>query len=281
MPQHTGLEATTRWLNVGLTAAIVLLIAGCAKRESAELEWARAALLRNPNIEIVATDAQAGVFTLRDKDNGMVRTVGLQELAAAPASELIRKPVPAPATAPELATPETAPPSARVAQQPSPSSEPAAATEPATPNPEDKGYTIERTDGQLKVSGPGISVVSAGTAATTSQDGQKQRNVDPIICEGRRMMHFDNRNIYVDGDAIIARGGCELYVTNSRVVASGTGIVAHDAVVHIANSQIEGSTASFNAGSGSKLFVRGSTFQGVSRRDEHASVQDQGGNQWR
>lgn len=95
------------------------------------------------------------------------------------------------------------------------------------------------------------------------------------------MLHLDSRNIHVDGDAIIARGGCDLYITNSHVIASGTGIVVQDATVHIANSQIEGTTASFNAGTGAKLFVRGSTFQGISRRDEQASVQDQGGNQWR
>jgi hypothetical protein len=95
------------------------------------------------------------------------------------------------------------------------------------------------------------------------------------------MLQLDSRDIYVDGDAIIARGGCELYITNSHVVASGTGIVVQDAVVHIANSQIEGATASFNAGGGAKLFVRGSTFRGVSRRDEHSSVQGQGGNRWR
>ena len=95
------------------------------------------------------------------------------------------------------------------------------------------------------------------------------------------MLHFDNRNIYVEGDAIIARGGCELYITNSRVVADGTGIVVRDAVVHIANSTIEGGAASFDADDTSKMYLRSSTFQGLPRRSERATVQDQGGNQWR
>lgn len=263
-----------------LPMVAVLSFTACAQRESAELEWARAALQRNPNVEIVATDAGAGVFTVRDKHNGAVTAVSMKDLVAVPASQLAQ--TPAAATPPTSAAKTVAPeaPNAQVAREPAPPPEPAA--EPTAPQAPEKNYTIERAGGQLKVSGPGISIVSAGTVgAASAQPAQAQPSTDPIICEGRRMVHFDSRNIYVDGDAIIARGGCELYVTNSRVVASGTGIVVQDAVVHIANSQIEGATASFNAESGAKLFVRGSTFQGVSRRDEHASVQDQGGNQWR
>ncbi len=95
------------------------------------------------------------------------------------------------------------------------------------------------------------------------------------------MLHFDNRNIYVDGNAITVRGGCELYLTNSNIVASGIGIVVQDGVVHISNSHVEGVSGSFEATSQAKVFVRGSTFQGLSRRDQLATVQDQGGNQWR
>jgi len=268
-----------------LTLAVALSFTACAQRESAELEWARAALQRNPNVEIVATDAQAGVFTVRDKLNGAVTTVSMKDLAAVPASQLAQTPPAAPATAtpPTSPTgpraPEAVAPGKEVAEESAPPTEPP--TEPAAPRAAEKNYTIERAGGQLKVSGPGISIVSAGTVgAAGTQGAQAHPSADPIICEGRRMVHFDSRNIFVDGDAIIARGGCELYVTNSRVVASGTGIVVQDAVVHIANSQIEGGIASFNAQSGAKLFVRGSTFQGISRRDENASVQDQGGNQW-
>jgi hypothetical protein len=117
--------------------------------------------------------------------------------------------------------------------------------------------------------------------ASASTQNASQRTVDPMICEGHRMLHFDSRSIYVDGDAIIARGGCELYITNSRIVAAGTGVVVLDAVVHISNSTIEGSTASFDAGDNARMYLRASTFQGLPRRGERAVVQDQGGNQWR
>ncbi len=276
-----------------LIAAVVAVLAasGCAKQENAELKSIRAALERNPTIEIVAADQATGVFTVRDKETGDVSAVSLQEIAAAPLSHIVKpkelRAVAAPpsvASAPPAAA-EVAPPSPeQVAQAPSAPPEQAEPPPPqpvASASPEAKNYTIERTDGQLKISGPGISVVSAGAGTASDNSRQGPRAVDPIICEGQRMLHFDNRNIYVEGDAITVRGGCELYITNSNIVASGTGVIVHDGTVHIANSYIEGAASSFEADSRAKVFVRGSTFQGLSRRNQLATVQDQGGNQWR
>ncbi len=95
------------------------------------------------------------------------------------------------------------------------------------------------------------------------------------------MMHLDNRRIFVEGDAITALNGCELHITNSRIVASGTGVVVRDATVHITNSYIEGASGSYDAGIGAKLYIRGSTFNGVMHRDAFAQIQEQGGSQWR
>jgi hypothetical protein len=152
----------------------------------------------------------------------------------------------------------------------------------ATPVQGNGGYTIDRSGGQIRVSGPGVSIVSssANNAAGT-QASAGRRAVDPFICEGRRTLQLDNRDIYVDGDAITVRSGCEVFITNSQIVASGTGIIVQDATVHVSNSHIEGASASFQAEDRAKMFVRGSTFQGVSRRAELATVQDQGGNRWR
>jgi hypothetical protein len=245
--------------------------------QASELEWARAALKRNPSLEVIAIDTAAGVFTIKLKDSGAVQAVKLSELAAAPVSTLTTQA----RTAAAMPEPQTAAkPAAAEAKAQSPSSPTTAAASDA-PSPT-SNYTIQRTGGQLTVSGPGVSIVSSGTAAAANTTGEgNQRSADPIICEGRRMLHFDNRDIYVAGDAIIARGGCELYITNSRVIAEGTGVIVDDAVVHIANSTIQGNAASFDASDYAKVYVRDSTFQGLSRRAERAVVQDQGGNQWR
>jgi hypothetical protein len=157
---------------------------------------------------------------------------------------------------------------------------PAAAAERA--QSADSNYTIDRTGGQLRVSGPGVSIVSSGKGTTSGASNVAgARASEPIICEGKRMLKLDDRKMYVEGDAIIARGGCELYITNSHIVATGTGLIVEDAIVHVANSHIEGLNGSFNATDRAKMFVRTSTFQGVPRRAEFASVLDQGGNEWR
>lgn len=249
--------------------------------EPAELTWARSALERNPQLEVLASDAQARVFTVRNRASGRIETIKLNDLAAAPIAQL-KAPV-APTHTQEPARLE--PPAATQAPAPEPQPQvtdnsPAAAAERAQAS--EANYTIDRTGGQLRVSGPGVSIVSSGSRATTASPNiAGVRAAEPIICEGKRLLKLDDRSIYVDGDAIIARGGCELYITNSRIIASGTGLIVEDAIVHVANSHIEGANSSFSAGDQAKMYVRTSTFQGVPRRAEFASVLDQGGNQWR
>ena len=193
-----------------------------------EIAWARMALERNPQLEVVATDTQAGVFTVRDKRTGKVQTVKVGDLAAAPVSQLSAE-ISRPTAAAEPMAPaahETAPDeSARYDTRSAPpapatTSETRSAT--AAPTEDRKDYTIERAEGRVKVSGPGISIVSSNPATPAEPTAQSgMRKSDPIICEGPRMIHLDNRTIYVDGDGVTARAGCELYLTNSRIVASG------------------------------------------------------------
>ncbi|WP_153067437.1 hypothetical protein [Steroidobacter cummioxidans] len=266
--------------------------------EPAELTWARAALERNPRYEVLASDTQTRVFTVRDRSTGQVQTVNLNDLAAAPLAQLksppsvLDAPLPAPVPAPEAATAAAPPPAPPAAATPPASpaeaappaqvvdNSPAAAAERA--QSAESNYTIDRSGGKLRISGPGVSIVSSGRGEASGQSNPAGvRAAEPIICEGKRMLKLDDRKMYVEGDAIIARGGCELYITNSTIVATGTGLIVEDAIVHVANSHIEGLNGSFNATDRARMFVRTSTFQGVPHRAEFASVLDQGGNQWR
>ncbi|HEX7013221.1 MAG TPA: hypothetical protein VF161_10750 [Steroidobacteraceae bacterium] len=298
-----------------LACALALTLAGCERGaeivrspSSDEMAWARAALERNPELEVIASDTDSAVITVRMRGSGEVQALKLDELVAGPVSQFsaaARQPSAAPASgdaqpgpAPQPAAPapstreQAAPPSAstppssetssretrdqqqgreRLASRPS-------GAEPATGVP---GYTIERENGQLRVSGPGVSIVSSGIQASAEERERSSTPAsEPIICEGPRMLHLDARTMYVDGDAIIARGGCELHITNSRIVASGTGLVVEDATVHVSNSYIEGAQGAFEASDRARLFVRGSTFEGVPRRTDLAMVTDQGGNRW-
>jgi len=218
----------------------------------------------------VATDSEAGVFTVRDRITGEVRAVEVDELAAAPVAQLSAEPASAsrePAAAGARSDAED--PAASGSASDESDAEEVAIAEPLN-------YTIQRSGGQVKVSGPGVSIVSAGAQGVTTARGEAgQLTVDPIVCEGERMMHIDNRRIFVEGDAITARNGCELHITNSRIVASGTGVVVRDAVVHISNSYIEGASGSYDAGIGAKMFLRDATFNGIIHRDAFAQIQEQ------
>src|SRR3982750_1762836 len=100
---------------IPLTVALsVVMLAACGKQERvSEVEWAKAALARNPALEIVATDERAGVFTVRDTADGSLHKLQLGELIAGPPPKGAAKPAvaPAPATpAPPAETPAAAAP---------------------------------------------------------------------------------------------------------------------------------------------------------------------------
>jgi hypothetical protein len=252
-----------------------------AARNDAAFEWAREALARNAQVELLASDPQTQVFTLRNRQTSEVSAVKLSDLAAAPSAQLASAPAaaqPASTTAVEQTSPTQTAESAQTQASNTRLSDAAPAGN--APVDSEGGYTIERSEGQVRVTGPGVSIVSSG-AQGTAESNTLQASSDPIICEGQRMLHFDNREFVVQGDAITVRGGCELYLTNSRVIATGTGIVVQDGIVHVSNSHVEGQEGSFDADNRAKVFVRSSTFRGLPRRTELAQVQDQGGNRWR
>jgi len=266
---------------LSLAAALVLAACGqgreppaeataAADAPPAEMTWARAALERNPALEVLAADTAAGVFTVRDRASGEVRTVRVAELAAVPVAMLAAPAAESPATVEVPADAAALADGAVSAETP----EPAAGAEP------ELAYTVERSGGQVRVSGPGVSIVSAtGPAATAAAAETGPRTVDPIICEGERVMQLNDRRVVVTGDAITARGGCQLHITNSHITATGTGVVIRDATVHITNSTIEGAV-SFDAGPGARVFLQGATMKGPTRREEGAEVREQGNNQW-
>lgn len=270
------------------------LLAGCAGEPHGqaqnEMQWARAALERNPSLEVMTSDPDEQAFTIRWRNSGELELIRLSELAAAPIAQ-IDAAVPARAAQPTPAAAGSAPAQTSGDPLPTPTlagSAQTASTDTAVTLPmadaqaAPPAYTIERSDGQVRVSGPGVSIVSSATPdAMTQASAPGQRFSDPIVCEGRRMLHFDRRDVHVDGTAITARGGCELHITNSRISATDIAVVVEDATVHITNSSVTGRTASFSAGDEARMYLRSSTFEGLPRRTAKAVVQDQGGNTWR
>lgn len=298
MNAHASPRVLTTLLLVGGAFATAWL-AGCTKQESIrEIDWAKTALARNPNFEIVATDEAAGVFTVRDTATGETRTLKLQELIAAPLPPKNAAKPAAPEPAPEV-TPVESP------QVPEDSGEPALAatqtteTVPAVPPgsgpslAEGPGYSITRGTqdkpdrAAATMEGPGYKIERqqparkrAPEGAVTASNAGAEKRSDPIICQGNRLMRIDGETLSFSGDAVIAEKGCDLYISNARINAGGVGIIARQARVHIVNSSIGGSRGSYEVSDGAEIYVASTTFTGVGRRFEGGSMTDLGGNSY-
>jgi hypothetical protein len=142
--------------------------------------------------------------------------------------------------------------------------------------------------GRVLEAGPGYTIKAAG-APTPAAEARPERPLtsaalerrrEPIVCQGARLLHIDNRNLEFEGDAVSAEDGCEIHITNSHISAGGIGVSARAANVHIDNSLIEGGTASIDASEGAQVYASSSRFRGLSRRLDTAAFHDLGGNVW-
>jgi hypothetical protein len=141
--------------------------------------------------------------------------------------------------------------------------------------------------GSVLASGPGYSIKASGSKAgpshpspVTAARGTLERLHDPIICQGSRLLHIDNRNLEFDGDAISAEDGCEIHITNTHISAKGIGVLARAANVHIKNSEIDGASGAVDATDGAQVYAESSRFKGLTRRLESSAFHDLGGNVW-
>ena len=288
-------------LGGAITCLTLLALGGCAREASDQMSWARAALERNTGIEIVATDPQTHTFTVRDKASGQLHMVRADELigGAAGGKSAAEAAPGAPQTAATAATAPAAPeaPAASSAWRSDQAASPgatAASESGATGGSQAQAAAAAPARGEMASdggrvleSGPGYSIKTAaplpsaaraaGGAGTTAP---LERRHDPIVCQGARLVQIDNRNLVFDGDAVSAEDGCEIHITNSRITASGVGVSARGARVFLANSQIEGDTASIDASQGAQIYAEQTRFRGLSRRLDTAAFHDLGGNVW-
>jgi len=269
---------------------------GPADGRDSQLAWARAALDRNPRLEVLAVDEHARIFTVRLRDGGEVRTVRLEELVAGPppaADSTIQREAPAPgAAAASASAPAAAVPGG---------AEPPEAAAPAK-------VVVEREGGKVRISGPGVSITSAepSTPGSTAAPGSRAagvsgaaaasaapaaraqaaspgvRRVEPLICQGSRELRLDGAYLDTRGNAVEVELGCRLFLTNSRIIAGETGIVVRrGGEVHLANTTVEGRGGAVSLAAGADLYTATSTFRGGLRREPGAEVHDLGSNAWR
>jgi len=278
------------WFGVAACVGLLLLPA-CGREGADEMSWARAALERNKALEVVAADPQTRTFTVRMKESGELRTVRSDEIVAAPVAQAdATRPVPAtrPSAAPEVAAAEKAQADslATPAEEAAPTAREVVRSEPMSLAPQTAPVGDSAGGGRVLESGPGYSITAAQASGPVAARGREsasaplERRHEPIVCQGSRLLHIDNRNLVFDGDAVSALDGCEIHITNTHISASGVGVAARAANVHIDNSQIEGDQASIDASEGAQIYAAASRFKGLSRRLDTAKVHDLGGNIW-
>ena len=289
----SGLART--WLPAACLVSLALGACGAPQGQD-EMSWARAALERNPRVEIVAVDPQSKSFTVRLKDTGELRMVRADQVIGAPGMAPAATPpasaaaAPEPAAAPAAAGAEAATAASAEANAPpapeAPSPPPAPkvfasrAMQPGSPLPPAPGQVLEAGPGYSIEAGSGGQAAAAGVAREPGASAAVELRHEPIVCQGARLLHIDNRNLQFDGDAVSAEDGCEIHITNSRIRATGVGVSARAANVHIDNSLIEGETASIDASQGAQIYTASSHFRGLSRQLDTAAVHDLGGNVW-
>src|SRR5687767_14344832 len=113
--------------------ALALLLAAC-QQGGDEMSWARSALERNADLEIVAEDADARTFTVRNRKSGALEVVPVDQVAATP------QPAAASATA---AQPES---TAAAPAAPIERDESATAGDTATAQPEEPAQPVDEND---------------------------------------------------------------------------------------------------------------------------------------
>lgn len=307
---------------LAIVGAALLLLCGCSKLSGGQgqMSWAREALQRNPQLEVVATDEQNGSFTVRSKETGELQVVRADQLLAALPGDTKTSAASA-AQAPATTAPTPDEPAVaseqRAPGQPVAPGEAAAPTDSAASssansvaaeggeNPPDRVADVHASGsaaqsapaaaagpGHVIASGPGYSlaassrserrptVAAASPAVTAARAGAVEQRHEPIVCQGQRFLQIDNRNLSFDGDAVSAEDGCEIHITNSHITAKGIGVLARKAEVHIENSQIEGDSGSVDASEGAQVYATYSTFKGLRRRQDDAAFHDMGGNVW-
>ena len=270
-----------------VAAGFLVLVGACSRQESVrEIDWAKSALARNPDYEIVATDEAAGIFTVRSTVTGRFETLKLHDLIASPLPPKPVAPPAEPAAAPSEAVeaPDAVSESGDALASDQTTLPMQSANGPALA--QGPGYTIQRADAvpepAASLEGPGYSITRQepvkpreSTEATASN---VEKRTDPIVCQGDRLMRIDGETMEFTGDAVIAEKGCDLYISNARIRAGGVGIIARQARVHIVNSTIGGTRGSYEASEGAEIYVARSTFEGIGRRFDSATMNDLGGN---
>lgn len=294
----------------GLTIIAVLLActletSGCQGRQGSavadRLAAASQALAATGDYEIVATDPQRGLLTVRSRQTGGLQVIDLSVPATAttgapnsPAEASVSGATHAPALsvnpAVEAGTAKldaAQPDSAQVA---APAALPGAAepSEPSNAAPVTETRRGEAANGPgVLVRGPNILIERAGKPPPPQSSAPGQPTLmrgtamnHALICRGDQHLRLQQMRIQSQSAGIVLQSGCQLELVDSEVHAGDVALIVNSgATLRIENSIVRGCKGSVQANGSAHVASWASTFTGPKQFDA-AQFDDQGGNVW-
>jgi len=244
----------------------LLILTGCDKLAHDDSQWARAALERNPDLTIVASDKDAHTFTVQVKGSSELRVVHADQIigavpstGAAESATESREPVQAaPASEPTPAA-ESPVPSQTTASVGEPARVPASTQnvgiEPGKGVIRDAvtGRVLASTDSAVETSATGASSATpAGTLATASSGkllasgpgysvsaGEPRANRPIRLAEASELKSPVNAVLERRYEPMICQGNRMLHIDGRNLEFEGDALSALDGCeIHITNSHI-------------------------------------------
>jgi hypothetical protein len=252
----------------------LLILTGCGKLTHDESQWARAALERNPDLTIVATDKDSNTFIVQVKGSSELRVVRVDQIIGTVPSTGVAQPAPersepaqaAPAAEPTPATEGAAPPQttagarefARPAGEANARAASATANTAAAPGTgvikdSATGKVLASTDsaanatvastpagasGATPAASAGGKVLASGPGYTISA-GEPRANRPIRLAEANELKSPANSQLEKRYEPMICQGNRMLRIDGRNLEFEGDAVSALDGCeIHITNSHI-------------------------------------------